>query len=68
MTTAVEKVILYDGKPEKWPMARRKFTAIFNHMSYGFVYKKALMNSPEVQEQGQKEEDVWIGAAKVAMR
>eukprot|EP00961_Rhodomonas_salina_P065739 883285-Rhodomonas_salina.1 len=60
MASAVEKVLLYDGKPEKWMIQRRKFGAVFTHVSYNFVTKRAVMNAPKLVATGDTERDTWL--------
>eukprot|EP00961_Rhodomonas_salina_P266656 3603712-Rhodomonas_salina.2 len=52
MAAAVEKVLLFYGKPEKWMVQRRKFGAVFTQVGYSdnWVLKLAEMNSEEVQQ------------------
>eukprot|EP00961_Rhodomonas_salina_P246015 3324037-Rhodomonas_salina.1 len=62
MAAAVEKVLLYDGKPEKWMIQRRKFGAVFTRVGYNFVMKRAVKNALELVATGDAERDAWLNA------
>eukprot|EP00961_Rhodomonas_salina_P054572 733058-Rhodomonas_salina.1 len=62
MAAAVEKVLLFNGKPEKWMVQRRKLGAVFTRVGYNWVPKLTEMNSEEVQAAGGAERDAWAAA------
>eukprot|EP00961_Rhodomonas_salina_P187980 2537070-Rhodomonas_salina.3 len=62
MAAAVEKVLLFNGKPEWWMVQLCKFGAVFTQVGHNWVQKLAEMNLEEVQQAGSVELDAWLAA------